>query len=140
MLTAELNSDWILSSDDYQIKEEPSSLSDAFFRFYGKMLHKYLVEVSSHAYSPNDVTPEKANYNLKIVLKEKKSFKKLLKLYAQIKDGSEAIENIYQTFVEIVEELEIAEERLSKLQNPEIHARLLQTVNQLQYSSFLMDR
>jgi len=140
MLTAELNSEWMLSSEDYQIKEEPSSLSDAFFRFYGKMLHKYLVEMSSHGYSPNDVTPEIASYNLKIVLKEKKSFTKLLKLYAKIKDDSEVIENIYQTFVEIVDELEMAEERLRKLQNPEIHARLLQTVNQLQYSSFFMDR
>ncbi|MEX1003708.1 MAG: hypothetical protein WDZ35_16430 [Crocinitomicaceae bacterium] len=140
MLTAELNSDWILSSEDYQIKEEPSSLSDTFARFYGRMLSKYLLEISNFEYSPNLISPELAAYNLKIVLREKRSFSKLLRLYSKIKDDGGVIHEIYQILFDIVEELKASEERLTKLQDPEIHSRLLQTVNQLQYSSFLVDR
>ena len=60
-------------------------------------------------------------------------------MYAKAIDYSPEINKIYHLFVAIVYELEIAEERLNKLSDPETHSRLLQTVNQLEYSSFMRD-
>jgi hypothetical protein len=140
MLTMELNNDWMLSSKDYLIKDEPTSLSDQFLGFYSRMLKKYHASLSHQSYSPNDITPELAASNLKVIIKEKRAFLKLSSLYAKIQDENKEVKNIYNTLVEIVEELESAEERFNKLKNPKIHSMLLNTVNQLQYSSFLMDR
>lgn len=139
MIAVELNNDWVLSSEDYQIKEEPSSLGDGFIRFYGKMLHKYYARLSNQRYSPKEMSPEEANNYLKIVVKEKRAFTRLSKLYAKAVDVSPEIEEIYNLFVEIVEELDIVEERLNKLRDPQIHSRLLQTISQLEYSSFMRD-
>jgi len=139
MVAIELNNDWMLSSEDYQIKEEPSSLGDNFIRFYGKMLHKYYARISNQRYSPKDVSPEEAADYLRIIVKEKRAFKRLSKLYAKGVDTSPEIREIYNQFVDIVEELDMVEERLNKLKDPQIHSRLLQTISQLEYSSFMRD-
>ncbi|MBW6484030.1 MAG: hypothetical protein K0B10_13340 [Vicingaceae bacterium] len=139
MVAIELNNDWVLSSEDYQIKEEPTSLGDNFIRFYSRMLHKYYARLSHQRYSPKELSPQQAISYLKVIVKEKRAFKKLLRMYEKVIDYSPEINKIYHLFVAIVDELEIAEERLEKLSDPEIHSRLLRTVNQLEYSSFMRD-
>jgi len=66
-------------------------------------------------------------------------FKDLALKYDQIKEINTTIYDIYVDFVNISSELELAEERLTKLQDPNVLAKILESVNRLNKSSFIKD-
>lgn len=124
---------------EYFIKEDPLSLSEPLLKLIARSVNDYYAVFKNASYSPKKITPNKAEKLYHLVIENEKKFQELVKSYSRIKGTSHLLNQIYNDYVGIVEELHYAKDYLSKLKDSKIHKSLLDTVNRLEVSTFLDD-
>jgi hypothetical protein len=126
-----------LNPQEFEIKENPDSLSGILLKSYSSMVNWYLNNLKTTQYSPKVFTQNEAEKMYKMSLLGERTFTNLSIKFDEIKHHSPILFQIHNDFLGIVDEFKRAQEYLGKLKDPKIHSAILETVNRLQTSIFL---